>query len=334
MSAKYPKVNYIGNKEKLASWIVKELPIKSGCVLDIFSGGASVSYYLKKHGFSVIANDILYSNYVISKALIENEENKLNINVFKTPVTLEDIKYKKESIQFLQDKLYYDYEILELAKLLCIAEKLTENEKYMFLALLRRAMIRKLPYSRMNVPWNQIQILRDEEYSYEKYKRRRAYHNESFEEHMIKNLDAYNNAVFKNLACKSYNLDVLDMIEIMPKVDLVYMDPPYPSTMNNYDGFYGPYDEIFKKKKTHIEFTKKETFISNLEIVIEKMKDKTSYVVISLNSKVVPTVEEIEQRLKKFGTVKVKEKEHTYKVTGKINKNKTKEQLLILEFNR
>lgn len=34
---KFPKVNYIGNKEKLADWIIDSLPIKNGVVLDGFS---------------------------------------------------------------------------------------------------------------------------------------------------------------------------------------------------------------------------------------------------------------------------------------------------------
>lgn len=40
--ATYPKVNYIGNKEKLVNWIIKEMPVKNGTVLDIFAGGCSV----------------------------------------------------------------------------------------------------------------------------------------------------------------------------------------------------------------------------------------------------------------------------------------------------
>lgn len=45
---KYPKINYIGNKEKLVPWILENLPLKKGVVLDLFSGGCSVSYGLKK----------------------------------------------------------------------------------------------------------------------------------------------------------------------------------------------------------------------------------------------------------------------------------------------
>ncbi|EOI8653904.1 DNA adenine methylase [Campylobacter jejuni] len=76
---KYPKVNYIGNKEKISTWIIENLPIKKGKVLDLFSGGCAMSYAFKNAGFSVISNDILYSNYCISKAIIENSNQILNL---------------------------------------------------------------------------------------------------------------------------------------------------------------------------------------------------------------------------------------------------------------
>ena len=75
--SKYPKINYIGNKAKLVDWIIENLPLKRGKVLDIFSGGSSVSYALKENNYEVISNDVLYSNYVISKAIIENSTLKL-----------------------------------------------------------------------------------------------------------------------------------------------------------------------------------------------------------------------------------------------------------------
>ena len=68
--AKYPKVNYIGNKEKLSDWILSEMPVKEGTVLDLFAGGCSVSYALKAGGYRVISNDILYADYVIARAAV------------------------------------------------------------------------------------------------------------------------------------------------------------------------------------------------------------------------------------------------------------------------
>jgi adenine-specific DNA-methyltransferase len=73
-----------------------------------------------------------------------------------------------------------------------------EYKKSLALSLMRRAMIRKMPYSRFNIDWKKIVELRDEELSYQKYKRKRAYHNQSFKYHFLENLKEYNNAVFDN----------------------------------------------------------------------------------------------------------------------------------------
>lgn len=329
--AKYPKVNYIGNKEKLVNWIIEEMPVKEGIVLDIFAGGCSVSYALKLAGYSVISNDILYADYVIAKALIENEGKTLPLSVFDKKYDIKRARELEIKYEFLSDCLYYPEEVKELSKLVAISEKLKGAEKYMMLSLIRRAMIRKLPYSRMNVPWNQIQKLRDEDYSYKKYKRKRAYHNQTFESHMRENIDAYNGAVFKGKQCKVYNCDAFEILKKIDKVDVVYMDPPYPSTMNNYDAFYGLYDKMFDKNKEHVDYTQKTSFLKNIERLIKALVGKTKYIVLSQNTRVKPEPNEIKKMLDKFGKVVVKEKEHNYQVTGKENKTASKELLFILE---
>lgn len=329
--AKYPKVNYIGNKEKLVDWIIEEMPVSSGIVLDIFAGGCSVSYALKKHGYSVISNDILYADFVIAKALIENSEKILSESVFNKKVDDRRVKELEEKFSFLADCLYYPEEITELSRLVAISEKLKGAEKYLMLALIRRAMIRKLPYSRMNVPWDQIQKLRDEDYSYRKYKRKRAYHNQTFESHIRENLDEYNAAIFKAKECKVFNCDAFEVIKKIDRVDVVYMDPPYPSTMNNYDSFYGLFDEMFDKKKSHTDYTQRGSFLDNMDKLVQKLVGKTKYIVLSQNTRVQPGPDEIEAMLSKYGKVTIKEKKHNYQVTGKENKNSSKELLFILE---
>lgn len=328
---KYPKVNYIGNKEKLVSWIMDEMPIKKGTVLDIFAGGCSVSYALKTRGYTVIANDILYADYVLEKALVENEDKRISLSVFERKADEDRICELIQKFSFLKERLYYGYEVEELARLVAISEKLKGNERYLFLALIRRAMIRKLPYSRMNVPWNQIERLRDEDYSYKKYGRKRAYHNQTFESHMRENFEAYNEAVFAGEPCRVYRCDALEMAKKIDKVDVVYMDPPYPSTMNNYDAFYGLFDEMFDKKKVHTDFTQRSMFLPNMDRLIQKLAEKTDYIVLSQNTRVQPGPDEIEEMLGRYGRVRVKEKKHNYQVTGKENKRNSKELLFILE---
>lgn len=333
---KYPKINYIGNKNKLTAWIVDNFPVKQGLALDIFCGGCSVSYALKEAGFTVYSNDVLYSNYVIAKALIENFNDKIELKDFNIDVEQKNVSKRTEKLKFLENRLYFDYEILELAKLTIISDKLNGYKKELFLSLLRRAMIRKLPYSRMNVPWNQIVKLRDENYSYEKYGRKRAYHNQTFLHHIFENIDDYNNSIFDNKKKnKAFNYDSFKMLEeLSEKVDIIYMDPPYPATMNKYGDFYGLFDKIFDKEQEYVNFSENGKFMENLEKLIEKAVQKTRYIVISENNQTKPTILEISTMLSKYGKVTTKEQKHQYKVTNKTNKNESIEVLIILEVNK
>lgn len=332
--SKYPKINYIGNKEKISDWIISCFPIKEGTILDLFSGGASLSYALKKEGFKVLSNDSLYSNYCISKAIIENSSNTLNLNLDETIIlNFYDPKIFKK-IEWMVDNLYFTNEVRELASLLSFSKTLIESERYLFLALLRRAMIRKLPYSRMNIKWEEIVKLRDEDYSYKKYKRRRAYHNKTFTYHIMDNLKSYNDAVFsnkqKNLA---FQKDAFEMIELLNnKVDLIYIDPPYPSTMNKYDEFYGAFDIMLDKNISYSNFTEKQDFIINIRKIIEKGRNKTNYFAISLNNKSKPSYTELIDSLNDLVTkIDLHKREYVYQVTGKDNKQSNYEVLLVLE---
>ena len=164
----------------------------------MFCGGCSLSFELKKRNYKVISNDILYSNYSLAKAIIENNNEKLLLDI--TEEKLEkyfDIETYEE-IRWLENNLYFDYEVKELSMLINYSKNLKKYKKYIFLSLLRRAMIRKIPYSRMNIKWEEIVKLRDEEYSYLKYKRKRAYHNKTFLYHILDNLENYNNSIFDN----------------------------------------------------------------------------------------------------------------------------------------
>lgn len=331
---KYPKVNYIGNKEKIASWIIENLPLQEGTVLDLFSGGCSVAYALKKSGFRVFTNDVLYSNYCISKAIIENAYTQLNINLNDENIKTFFSKETYENIKFLENKIYFPEEVIELTCLINYSKTLKKSEKYIFLSLLRRAMIRKIPYSRMNIKWEEIIKFRDEDFSYLKYKRRRAYHNKTFLFHIYDNLVDYNAAVFdNNKDNKSYQKDAIDMVKgLKEKVDIIYIDPPYPSTMNKYEEFYGAYDLMFQKNIKYTDFTNKTYFINNLLEIIKASKDKTKYIILSLNNKSNPSYKEIENTMRDFvKNIYLEKKNHTYKVTGKENKQNNYEVLVIME---
>ena len=186
----------------------------------------------------------------------------------------------------------------------------------------------------MCIKWEEIVKFRDEELSYQKYGRRRAYHNVSFLEHIYLNLKQYNNAIFDNgLENLSYNLDCLEMLNMLDRVELIYIDPPYPSTMNNYFSFYGSYDKMFDKEaKQYTDFTNKNTFLQNLRAIFKKAIGKTGYIAISLNNKSKPNhsaiINGVSDLINSFA---IYQKPHIYKVTGKENKKQNDEILLIFE---
>jgi adenine-specific DNA-methyltransferase len=330
---KLPKINFIGNKEKIVDWICDNIPKDVNSIFDAFSGGASVSFEAKKRGFKVLSNDILEINYLLSKALIENNKITLDEKDIKTIFSGNPVKgfmYKNYS-----EVYFFPEECMELDLYRKNIEKLdSDYKKALAFSLIRRSMIRKMPYSRFTLPWDKIKQLRDEEYSYKKYKRRRAYHNQSFKEHFLDNLNEYNKAIFDNKKDnKAFNSDIFQLI---PKInaDLIYLDPPYTGTMNNYFGFYGLIDEYLKQKKLkpfENNFIDKNIALDLFDNLFSKL-GKYKYWFLSYNNSSYPTKEQLLSLLKKYSkNVKVIERKHNYQVTGKTQKTKNKEYLFIIK---
>ena len=210
----------------------------------------------------------------------------------------------------------------------------SEYKKALALILMRRAMIRKMPYSRFNINWEKIVELRNEKLSYEKYKRKRAYHNQSFKTHFLENINDYNRAVFDNEKNNlSLNEDVFDAIEKF-QADIIYLDPPYTGTMNNYFGFYGMLDEYIEGKKIEPfgnNFIDKKTSIDLFDKLFSKLGN-FKYWYLSYNNSSYPTKEILIELLRKYSdNIKIIERPHIYKITGKENKKSNIEYLFIVE---
>lgn len=330
---KFPKINFIGNKEKISSWICDYFPSDATSILDAFSGGCSISFEAKKRGLRVLSNDILSINHLLSKSLIENNSETLNLNDVDTIFSGEP--FKGFMCKNYANKIFFEEECMELDLYRKNIEKLTtEYKKNMGLTLLRRAMIRKMPYSRFNISWDKVKQLRDEEYSYKKYKRKRAYHNASFKSHFLDNMLEYNNAVFDNEQDnKSLNLDVFDAIK-ENSADIIYLDPPYTGTMNDYFGFYGVIDDYVDSKK-HSLFSN--NFIDKKESLVLFKKlfsslGKYKYWFLSYNNNSYPSKEDLLYIIGQYSkNIEIIEKPYAYKVTGKNKKQQNKEYLFIIK---
>lgn len=329
----YPKVNYIGNKEKLANWICDYFPSDAKSVFDAFCGGSSIGFEAKKRALQVLSNDVLKINYFLAKSLIENKNETLNeedIELIFSAKPRKGFMHKNYAEVF-----FFSEECMELDQYKNNIEKLSsEYKKTIAYTLIRRAMIRKMPYSRFNLSWDKIKQLRDEEYSYEKYKRKRAYHNDSFKNHFLQNLDAYNQAIFDNGKDNlAYNEDVFTLLEKV-SADVIYLDPPYTGTMNNYHGFYSLVDEYIASKKLKPfdnNFTQKKSALELFDKLFSKLSN-FKYWFLSYNNNSYPSKEDLIEIISRYSTnIQVIEKPHTYKITGKENKNTNTEYLFIIK---
>lgn len=328
----YPTINYIGNKEKIVEWISCNLPSDAHSFFDAFAGGCSVSYMAKSKGLDVYSNDILEINYHIAKAIVENNDVVLNsedVELIFNGDPFEGFMYKHYA-----NKYYLPNECMELDLYRQNIDKLdNEYKKSLALVLLRRAMIRKMPYSRFTIKWDKIKQLRDEDYSYRTYGRRRAYHNKTFRFHFEDNLEEYNNSIFKNTStCRAINLDVFDAIDVVD-ADVIYMDPPYAGTMNDYYGFYGLLDSYITGKEIlpfNNNFISKDTINEQFDKLFSKL-GKYKYWMLSYNSRSKPSKDVLIDLVSKYsGNIQVLEMPYVYKVTGKEKKQKDIEYLFII----
>ena len=327
----YPTINFVGNKEKLITWICQYIPPHVNSIFDAFSGGGAVSYAAKQLGKQVFSNDLLKINYYLAKALVENNKVTLNANDVAKIFSGEPIMgfmYKHFSYVY-----YYPQECQQLDQYRNnIMNFSNPYKKALAFSIMRRAMIRKMPYSRFNIPWNKIVQLRDENYSYAHYRRKRSYHNQTFREHFLQALQSYNLAVFNNgKSSKAYNLDIFSAIDKI-EADLIYLDPPYAGTMNNYFSFYGLLDCWILNKGIppfKNDFTNRKNISELLNNLFEKSR-KYQYLLLSYNNMSFPSKDVIYTLLKNhYKTINIVEKKHDYKVTGILNKKKNTEYLFI-----
>ena len=126
----YPKVNYIGNKEKISKWICDQFPKNAKSVFDAFSGGCSLSYEAKLRGLEVYTNDILEINYHIANALIQNNNvmlKKKDIDLIFSGKPLEGFMFDNYS-----EVYFFAQECKELDLYRANIDRLATEEKKSF----------------------------------------------------------------------------------------------------------------------------------------------------------------------------------------------------------
>lgn len=338
---KLPTTRYTGSKQKIVTWIwdnIKDLNFNS--FLDAFSGTSVVGYYAKKKGKQITSNDILKSNHIIAKAVIENNSVKLTENDLKFILTKQSERKYPTFIQDTFQNIYFTDEENEWLDIVITNIKNLKDSIKQALAYycLFQSCIIKRPYNlfhRKNLYMRTSDVKRG-------FGNKTTW-DKSFEEHFRNFAKEVNFLIYDNKKQNaSTNLDVFDL---KGKFDLVYIDTPYFSSHSmigiDYRDFYHflegilMYDEWIMeiddkskhKRLTRIPsvWTDKTKIHDAFERLFEKFKD--SIIVVSYRSGGLPTEEEFTKMLKKHKrNVKVIKKSYKYALS---NENGNKELLFI-----
>lgn len=228
----FPTTRYQGSKRKIIPWIyehVKDLPFET--CLDAFGGTGSVSYLFKKMGKAVTYNDKLKFNYLIGKALIENNTVKFT-NEDVSNLLKENNDYNFIYKNF-RDIYYLDNENKWIDKVTgnilnmnhYTGTELEYKKAISYYALFQACLIKR-PFNlfhRKNLYIRTSDVKREfgNKTTWDK-----AFHLQ------LKNfIKEANEHVFDNgKNCKAINDSVFN---IESRYDLVYLDPPYLNKLAN-----------------------------------------------------------------------------------------------------
>ena len=313
-------MRYIGNKSKILSYIEamivdKKINKENYTFCDAFSGTATVGNYFKDK-FKIIANDNLYTSYVMTQArlntpdlkfellgqdpfdIFNDKNNKLNGFIYKnfSPGGSDRQYFSSENasrIDFIRTKIEYWYN----------HDKLTRNEYFYLIACLIESV-------------SKVANVAGVYGSYLKMWDPRAVKSLKFiPVEQLKETALYENEV--------YNKNIEELINDISG-DILYLDPPY--TKNQYSIQYhlletiALYDEPELKGKTGARDTSKQTSKfskpGDVHIEFEKIisKAKFKYIILSYSSDGIMSKEFIESVFKRYGKPETYEfRKFTYK---------------------
>ena len=325
---------YIGNKSKLLKFIddtIKKEKIRFCTFGDVFSGTGVVAEYFLNKGKEIYVNDLLFSNFVIYKALLSNEKYEEE----KIIKIIDD--YNRIDVEKIQDNYFSDnfsgnyYHYKDAKKIGYVKEdienrylnkEINDREYYILISCLLYSMDRIS---------NTVG------------------HYESFlnKEPEYKNLQISNlNIKLYNSNSHIYNEDANSLVRKI-KVDVMYIDPPYNA--RQYANFYHLLENVAQWKKPKVYNKAKKMERKNIMSEYCKANAKTvftdlieninaKYIIVSYNNTYEAkstssvnsiTYNDMMQILEKKGKVSVYETDYKFFNSGKTNLDKHKERLFV-----
>jgi len=281
---------------------------------DLFAGTAIVSGSFKKQGYSIIANDIQYYSYVITKHMIENngnlDKNHCNqlIDKLNELDGIEGFIYKNYSYEGTADqefrRMYFsEYNAKKCDAIRTTIEEwlangtITENEYFFLLASLI----------------NSIDKCANTASVYGAFLKKLK--KSALKEMVLTPLPIMQGTV----ECKVYNEDISDLIKNVSG-DILYLDPPYNARQycSNYHMLetIAKYDNPKIKGKTGLRNYEEQKSVFCMKNKVEAAFDELiknadfKYIFLSYNNEGLMSFNTIERIMKKYGKYKVYMQQH------------------------
>ncbi len=313
-------MNYIGSKYSLIDFletsiektlnVCNESKKPSELVFaDLFAGTGVVAGAYKKKGYSIIANDIQYFSYVITKHLLENGEN-----LKKERCT--DLIAKLNQVEGVEGFIYKNY-----------SYEGTEGQEF-----------RRMYFSKYNAKkcdairiaieeWYQSAKITENEYffllgslinSIDKYANTASVYGaylKKLKKSALKEMELSPLPILEGTGeCKVYNEDISELIKNVSG-DILYLDPPYNARQycSNYHMLetIAKYDNPEIKGKTGLrDYADQKSVFCVKSKVADAFADlikhaKFKYIFLSYNNEGLMSFDTIEKIMKKYGKYKV-----------------------------
>ncbi|MCL2196807.1 MAG: DNA adenine methylase [Treponema sp.] len=351
-------ITYIGNKRSLLNFIdngiklvQKKLQKKKLRMFDVFSGSGIVARYFKQYSDLLIVNDLEYYSYIINQCYLSNE-NKIDFHSLREYYQELIANSKKELIKGIISELYApknDNDIKTDERVFYT------NRNAMFIDTMRQ-LICKIPsdyqkyflaplLSEASIHANTSGVFKGF------YKNKET----GVGQFGGRNQDALLRItgdiklpfpIFSNFNCDTviYNDDSNKIINILPEVDIAYLDPPYnqhpygsnyfmlnlildykyPDKISKISGIPEDWNRSFYNKGNYA--------LDSLTHLVENINAK--FVLITFNSDGFITVDQMKNMLSKYGKLEVLEtKYNTFRGSRNLNNREihVKEYLYLLE---
>ena len=260
----FPTTRYYGSKRKLIGWIFENIKnLKFETVLDGFGGTASVSLLFKSMSKYVTYHDAFNFNTYTANAVLSD---KMHLDKTKFEEALLSVKpidgvinkYFKEVFYTNKENMWLDGFMKKLE-----TDNLDLNQKSIYLHTLFQACLQKRPFNLFHRANLSLRLTKNVERNFGNM----TTWERGFPELTLRAYDELAHCVW-NTGGKYKVIPSIDILNIEPEYELVYLDPPYvnKSASRNRDDYWMKY-HFLEGLANYNEWEQKIDLASGIKII-------------------------------------------------------------------